>query len=132
MIDGRLRTDVDVTAEYLNSAEKRENLFQIINQRKDINQTVILKALHLSSDQYRWNYVEDKSLPGNETHMLINPDNLLNTQQEYELWHILYSVDDLLVLRKALTTFAKKNNLDEQAFIENHIHTKPFDSDYGA
>ncbi len=132
IIDGRLRTDVDVTAEYLNSAEKRENLFQIINQRKDINQTVILKALHLSSDQYRWNYVEDKTLPGNETHMLINPDNLLNTQQEYELWHILYSVDDLLVLRKALTTFAQKNNLDEQAFVENHIHTKPFDSDYGA
>lgn len=132
IIDGRLRTDVDVTAEYLYSTENWENLYQIISQSKNVSQDIILKALHLSKNEYRWNYVVDKTFFDDNTHLHINADNQLNAQQEYELWHILYSVDDLLVLRKALSSFAKKYNFDVDTFVEHHIHTKPFDSDYGA
>ena len=87
---------------------------------------------------YRWNYVEDdKTYPCNETRYLINRNNALQSDErcnrkEIELWHILYSVNDPILLRKALNTFANKNGLDVETFVEDHIHIKPFNADYGA
>ena len=47
------------------------------------------------------------------------------------LWHILYSITDPLQLKGALTTFAKKYQLDDR-FVEAMSKFPPFERDYGA
>jgi Uncharacterized protein conserved in bacteria len=137
--NGKLKTDVDVTDEFINTAEKRCKLYEQLNVRKDINNNQFVKLIcKENASLYRWNYVEDaKTYPCNETRYLINRDNVLQSDEqcnrkEIELWHILYSVSDPILLRKALNTFATKNGLDVESFVENHIHIKPFNADYGA
>ena len=54
-------------------------------------------------DKYRWNYVENKSYPCNETRALLKtklnkagniPSEFLDNDTLESLWHILYSVED--------------------------------------
>lgn len=142
-INGVLKTDVDVTSEFLKSPDDIVALFEWLNERKEISQKEFLKykpfGLGKTIDQYRWNYVEDKTYFCNKTHYEISArlaktvgKPQLNYEQERALWHILYSVDDLVVLKKALYSFAEKNALDSESFVENFIHMEPLDSDYGA
>lgn len=132
-VDGKLRTDVDVTTDFLNTEDDWQKLYDYLSTIPKIDNKLFCKYIGINPEKYRWNYVtEDKSYPCAETHCLINADNKLNNSAEIELWHILYSVSDPIELRKALTTFAVKNNLDEESFVENHVHIKPFDNDYGA
>lgn len=132
-IDGKLKTDVDVTCDYLKDDNDWQKLYNYLSSIPSIDNKKFCKYLGLSDNDYRWNYVtNDKSYPCAETHCLININGDLNKSQETELWHIMYSVSDPIELRKALTTFADKNGLDEHDFIESHIHIKPFDSDFGA
>jgi CRISPR-associated endonuclease Csn1 len=143
-INGKLQSDVDVTNEFLNKEEDYVNLFDWLNERKEIDQKAFLKYpvfnLKKSSENYRWNYVEDKNYPCNETHnSIVNrlskveivPSNFLTKQKEEELWHILYSVEDKIEIEKALISFASKNNLSED-FANIFKKIKPFDKDYGA
>ena len=88
---------------------------------------------------YRWNYVEDKPYPGNETRTLILENlkkagiaaDFLTREKEEALWHILYSVSDKEELRKALTSFAERQDLGER-FVEIFLKIPPFDKDYGS
>lgn len=151
---GKLLTDVDVTAELLRNEEDYVKLFDWLNKRSSIKQDTLLnsffkKKKEKGKDQYpyRWNYVEDKEYPCNETRstMLsglekcnINVD-FLTHEQEMALWHILYSVEDKTEIgkalktfaNKALKTFANKNELAE-SFVEVFSKLKPFKKEYGS
>lgn len=96
--------------------------------------------------KHRWNYVydsekdESKQYPMNETGTQIRtrlekvtnlPNDFLTREIEQELWHIIYSVTDKIEFEKALTSFAKKHQLDEISFVENFKRFKPFPSEYG-
>lgn len=142
-VDGRLLTDVDVTSDYLKSKDDYVALFEWLNTRKEVDQKAFLKypvfGLKKESDKYRWNYVEGKSYPCNETRscMLyylekagVSSDFLLK-EVESQLWHILYSVEDKIELGKALKTFASKYQLSSD-FVETFKKFPPFKKDYGA
>lgn len=143
VINGRLKTDVDVTNEFLSSPEDIENLFEWLNEKKEISQKEFLKykpfGMGKETEKYRWNYVEEKAYPCNDTHYKlknrlsqVQDAPTLTKEQEVQLWHILYSVNDLIELKKALRSFAIKNGIDNDSFVEEFIHMEPFDNDYGA
>lgn len=143
--------DSNVTAEFLSSAEDWEDLFEFLNDRKDVDQKALIryildrkgfkgKGLTSEIEKYRWNYVEDKKYPCNETKTLIRTrlekvlnitDNLLTRETEQQLWHIIYSVTDKIDYEKALKTFAVKHQLHEISFVEAFKKIPPFKSDYG-
>ncbi|MBR6161432.1 MAG: type II CRISPR RNA-guided endonuclease Cas9 [Bacteroidales bacterium] len=143
---GKLQTDVDVTNEFLKSEDDYVSLFEWLNGRLSIKQDTLLNSYfkikkEKGKDQYpyRWNYVEDKEYPCNETHAeilkgldkcSINPI-LLTHDQEMSLWHILYSVEDKFEICKALKKYAEKTGLPE-SFAEVFAKIKPFKKDYGS
>ena len=144
--------DSNVTKEFLNTIEDFENLFEFLNNRKEIEQKPLLKFLLEQKDfkgkllsaeieKYRWNYVEDKKYPCNETRTMIlsrldKVENIsidfLTREFEQKIWHIIYSVNDKIEYEKALKTFAVKNNLDENSFLEVFRKFPPFKSEYGS
>lgn len=143
---GKLQTDVDVTAEFLKSEDDYVNLFDWLSERASIKQDTLLNLYfkirkEKGKDQYpyRWNYVEDKEYPSNETRAEILKGlekcdvsaAFLSKEQEMPLWHILYSVEDKTEIRKALGKYAKNNDLPE-AFAEVFSKIKPFKKDYGS
>ncbi|MEZ7503653.1 type II CRISPR RNA-guided endonuclease Cas9 [Flavobacterium sp. Arc2] len=143
--------DIDVTNEYLKTEEDIVELFNWLNDKAEISQKQFLAypKFKLKEDKYRWNFVEDKSYPCNETrnqflNAIAKTDidksffNLKNTQ---DLWHILYSVTDKIELYSfdentgihsgAISTFARKHNLPDE-FIGNFSKIKPYKKDYGS
>ena len=142
-VDGRLNTDVNVTADLLKSEDDWVALFDFLNDRKEIDQKAFLKYpafnLKKNAELYRWNYVEDKTYPANETRTLILtklktsniPSEFLTKDIEEALWHILYSIEDKLEIEKALKTFAGKHLLPDE-FVENFKKIVPFKKEYGA
>ncbi|WP_461637755.1 type II CRISPR RNA-guided endonuclease Cas9 [Labilibaculum euxinus] len=134
--------DVDVTQEFIKTEEDWVELFDFLNDRKEIDQKAFLKKYKLDEKAYRWNNVEDRKYPCNETRTQfisrlkkvkdIASDEFLTTQNEQELWHLIYSVKDKLEYAKALVTFAGKKGLDEFSFVESFVKFPPFASDYGA
>lgn len=144
MVDEKLQTDIDVTLEFLKSKDDYVALFDWLNDRKEVDQKTFLKypafGLKKDTDNYRWNYVEDKPYPANETKtQFINrlskvnhvPENFLDKETEIALWHILYSVEDKLEIEKALKSFAIKNELGDE-FVEVFKKFPPFKKEYGA
>lgn len=139
-VGGKLQTDVDVTAEFLPDEEVLVELFDWLNTRKEISQKILLKYLVKKKPElYRWNYVEDKNYPCNETRASILerlgrcdiPVEFLTKENEMSLWHILYSVNDLRELTQALKSFALKHRLNDK-FIEVFRKFPPFKNEYGA
>lgn len=143
---GKLQTDVDVTKEFLKSEDDYVKLFEWLNDRASIKQDTLLNTYfkikkEKGKDQYpyRWNYVEDKDYPCNDTRasMLSGlakcnvSSDFLTREQEMSLWHILYSVEDKIEIGKALKKFAEKNNLPE-SFAEVFARIKPFKKEYGS
>ena len=142
----KLQTDVDVTNEFLKTEDDYVNLFDWLNERSSIKQDVLLASYFKFKKErgkdhypYRWNYVEDKEYPCNETRAVvlgglskcgINPD-FLTHDQEMHLWHVLYSIDDKNEIVKALKKYAEKNTLPE-SFVEVFAKIKPFKKDYGS
>jgi len=137
-INAKLQTDIEVTDQFLKSEEDRVNLFDWLNTKKEIDQKSFLKYpafnLKKSIDNYRWNYVEDKVYPCNETRAQICirlnklesvPTDFLNRETEEYLWHILYSVEDKEDIQKALKTFAEKKSLPKD-FVEAFKKFPPF------
>ena len=138
------RTDIDITNEVLNTEEKWEQLYDYLNQKKEIKMKDLLSwpVLKLGKNPeklYRWNYVEDKTYPGNETHAQIisylvkagiAPD-ALTEEDEYFLWEILYSVNAKDELEKALESFAKKHGFDG-TFVDVFKKSPAFPSEYGS
>jgi CRISPR-associated endonuclease Csn1 len=103
--------DVDVTNDYLKTEEDLVELFNFLNDRKEIDQISfikhLLKPLKLKGKlldaevaNYRWNFVEDKIYPCNETrNQFLNAvakidvdTSFFDAKNTQDLWHILYSV----------------------------------------
>ncbi len=144
--------DSNITAEFLQSIKSYEEVFEFLMDRKEIKQDALIKfllkdkgfkgkALNKEAEKYRWNYVEDKVYPCNETRTLIKTrltktdgvdKEFLTEKNEIALWHIIYSVMDKIEFEKALATFAAKNGLDIDSFVENFKRFPSFKSDYGA
>lgn len=146
-INGKLHTDYNVTNEFIKDENDFVALFDWLNERKEIKQDTLLSSFFKIKKKkgedrlpFRWNYVEDKEYPCNETHaQFINrlskikdvSDTFLTASKEMELWHILYSVTDKLEVEKALSTFATKNNLPIE-FVDVFKKFPPFKSEYGS
>lgn len=92
----------DVTDEYL-SIGKLADLFEWLNDRKEIDQNVLLAkffGFKKVGDKlpFRWNYVEDKKYPCNKTRSAVlsklKKDEACNLSQDMliKIWHLLYSV----------------------------------------
>lgn len=133
--------DANVTQEFLNSTEDFENLFDFLNNRKEVDQKALFKHIKASEKLHRWNYVEDKKYPCNETKTMISSRlekveniavNFLTRTVEQNIWHIIYSVNDKTEYEKALKSFARKNNLDESSFFEVFKKFPPYKSEYGS
>jgi CRISPR-associated endonuclease Csn1 len=143
--------DVSVKGQFLSTIEDYGKLFDFLNKRKDIKQEALLKflvemsglkgkAASQEAARYRWNYVEDKSYPCNETRHLIAsrldmvsnlPEGFHTLENEKALWHIIYSISDKKQYESALSSFAAKHGLDEISFGEGFGKIPPFESDYG-
>jgi len=133
--------DTNVTKEFLNTIENFESLFEFLNNRKEVDQKALLKHFKLHEKIHRWNYVEDKKYPCNETKTMISSrldkvenisDDFFTRETEQKIWHIIYSVNDKVEYEKALKSFSRKNNLDENSFFEAFKKFPPFKSEYGA
>ena len=138
-----LADDVDVTQDFLKTEEDYVALFDWLNEKKTIAQKSFFKypafGLKKDADNYRWNYVEDKDYPCNETRAQILAylskagvsSDFLTTELEERLWHLLYSIDDKQELGKALRKFAETYSLDD-SFVETFQKFPPFKKEYGA
>ena len=142
----KLQTDVDVTDEFLKNEDDYVKLFNWLNDRSSIKQDTLLNTYFKIKKQkgqeqypYRWNYVEDKEYPCNETRAAILSGlvkcsldiDFLTKETEMHLWHILYSVEDKVEIGKALKSFAEKHGMTE-GFVEVFSKIKPFKKDYGS
>ena len=139
----RLADDVDVTQDFLKTEKDYVALFDWLNEKKTIAQKSFLKypafGLKKDAENYRWNYVEDKDYPCNETRAQILSylskagvsSDFLTTELEERLWHLLYSIDDKQELGKALRKFAETYSLDD-SFVEIFHKFPPFKKEYGA
>mgnify|MGYP003294163701 FL=1 len=142
-VDGSLKLNVDVTNQFLSSATDYENLFNYLNNRKSIKQSVLLKdhfGVKKNSDSYRWNYIDDdkKEYPCNETRSVLLKalekagidTEFLTFEKEMELWHLLYSVSNKEELIKALNKYAYRNDFSNE-FVTIFSQIKPFELTYG-
>lgn len=144
----KTKLDRDVTSDFIKTDEDYVNLFDFLNVRKEVDQKNIIqyfitnKVITKSDkENIRWNYVEDKKYPCNETKANflsrlskvknIDPITFLTPKIEQSLWHIIYSIKDKTEFEQALKTFAKKHNLDIDSFIDNFIKFPPFKNEYG-
>jgi CRISPR-associated endonuclease Csn1 len=147
LVDGKLKTEVDVTLEFLKSEDDYVALFDWLNNRNLIKQDTLLSS-HFKIKKkkgndklpFRWNYVVDKEYPCNETRsqMLSRlskisniPEDFLDKEKELALWHILYSVVDKFEVVKALKSYAIKHHLGDE-FVEAFRKIPPFKKEYGA
>ena len=137
----------EVTELYLPDVEARVSLFNYLNDLKDITQEKLFKGFfHLkkpsgkdSQFPLRWNYVEDKVYPCNETRYVFltalkrvkMKAEWLTPERELHLWHLLYSVDDRVEITKALTHWAEREQLSAE-WVESFRKIPPFQKEYGA
>ncbi|MCH4896040.1 type II CRISPR RNA-guided endonuclease Cas9 [Marinilabiliaceae bacterium JC040] len=137
---GKQRIDVDVTGKYISNKEDLALLFDLLNSKKEIKQSVFLKHFKLSEKEYKWNYAEDLKIPCNTTRRGILDrlnkcgisEDFLTVDKEEELWHLFYSINSREELEKALKTFAIKNSLEEDVFVDNFKKIPSYDSDYAS
>lgn len=153
-------SDENVTDKFLSNEEDFANLFEFLWNRKEVDHKALLeyvvkrkyedlkpKQVTAKAKEFRWNYVyddvkdESKNYPVGETFSMIKsclekienlPKNFLSQEILEKIWHIIYSVTDKIEYEKALRTFAKKNHLDEEQFVENFKKFPPFKSDYAS
>lgn len=163
--------DYDATCCFLNDDAAIVKLFDFLNDKKEITQDDILKYFKIyvknskgqkgtPEQKYRWNYVEDKTYPCNETRALMfsylekagvsheqargylaeiakrkNSPEKATDSIELALWHILYSVSDKEELKKALTRFFELNpmpGISTESLANWFVKAKPFDKNYGS
>lgn len=137
----------DVTAQFLPDAEAYVRLYTFLSSRKEITQDALLKDFlgfkkpkgKDAKIPYRWNYVEDKSYPCNETRAILLkafekaaiPAECLTQEIEYRIWHLLYSVEDKQELTQALTKYATANQFPK-SFVSELKKVPSFKKEYGA
>ncbi|WP_234110559.1 MULTISPECIES: type II CRISPR RNA-guided endonuclease Cas9 [Chryseobacterium] len=153
-------SDEEVTFNFLSSIDDYDQLFDFLWNRKEVDHKALLeylikrkyedlkpKQISTKAKEYRWNYVydsekdESKFYPMGETNAMIKnrlekieqlPGEFLTSEILEKLWHIIYSVTDKIEYEKALNTFAKKNDIDAEQFVENFKKFPPFKSDYSS
>lgn len=158
------RQDIEITNELLPKVEDWEKLYTWLNDKVEIDQETILKYPEFNLEEkirkeigseafklfkknkelgisayYRWNYVEDKIYPLNETRgqilKVLNRAKLstdfLNNVTETHLWHILYSVEDKKEIELALTKYASIYDIPSE-FIDAFKRFPRIDKEYGA
>lgn len=138
----RLLNEEDVTSEVLSNDTQIETLFNWLNDRAIVKQKDLLKLFYKKPDGYRWNYVEDKEYPANQTRAQLLAglkkasvdSTFLTREKENELWYIIYSVSDRIEFQKAIRKYQKKNkDILGESFVEVFSKMKPFpDEGYGA
>lgn len=148
----RVEDDVRVTNEFISSIEDKEALLLFLNSKREVEQKHVIEfLLKYKNDskkipkgeieKYRWNYVQDKKYPMNETRAMILSRlekvigvsaDFLTYENELALWHIIYSVNDKIEYEKALKSFAIKKSLDVESFVDAFRKFPPFKADYGA
>jgi len=151
-VNGILKTDIDVTSEFITDENARVELFDFFNNKAKIKQKTFLAnykdeyGKKLSEAKYRWNYVEDKEYPLNETRALFISklskdkdfewERYLTKENEIKLWHLLYSISDKKEIERALKIEEKyKNDIVFGLPFEirkEFARIKPFANDYGA
>ena len=141
--------DIDVTDKFLKNEDDWCNLFDFLMNRKDVQQNQFIKYFidnkiidKAEKDKYRWNYPEEATYPMNDTKAqfvsrLKKVKNFdlkedLSFDFQMNLWHIIYSVRDKHEFEIALGTFAERNDIDKESFVENFKSHAPYDADYGA
>jgi CRISPR-associated endonuclease Csn1 len=153
--------DMDITNTLLTKEEDWVELFEFINTKKELEQKHIIKhfigkelIVKEQESNYRWNYVEDKKYPANETRYqfasrlkklgIKTPTTFLSKKStlgkkatlevslEEQLWHIIYSVKDKTEYEKAIASFADKHEIDQLSFVDAFRKFPPYSSDYGA
>lgn len=93
----------DVTSDFLSSTSDWVDLFNWLNDRKEVDQAALVTRVckikgKVDKLPYRWNYVEDKKYPCNKTRASIlarlnkQEKENLSTELLYKIWHLLYSV----------------------------------------
>lgn len=145
-MDGRLQTDVNVSNELITSIEDKVALFEQLNDRKTIKQNILLgffkkAGKKLTDKTHRWNYVEDKEYPCNETragfitilkkNKEVDWKELLTQDAEVQLWHTLYSISEKNELKSALKKLAVRLKANYSA-LEPFNDFPPFKKEYGA
>ncbi|MBQ2303585.1 MAG: type II CRISPR RNA-guided endonuclease Cas9 [Bacteroidales bacterium] len=139
-IEGVLKTNYDITAEYLNNEDAITNLFEFLNQKKEIGQKELLKHFKLKDTDYRWNYVEDKKYPCNTTYASLLSrikkvglsEDFLTKEIEEHLWHILYSISSKEEIGKALRTFAEKYSIEDKETFAEELQKEIFPKNYAS
>ncbi len=143
VVDGKLCVDVDVTSVFLKNENDIVDLFDWLNNRKEVDQKTFLKyepfRIKKQIDNYRWNYVEEESYKCNETRNCILGRlnkvgvslEFLTKEREEALWHILYSVEDKQEIKLALGKYASKHSLPE-SFVDEFSKMPPFEKEYGS
>ncbi len=146
-IDGK--ADIDITLQLLQTEEDWVGVFDFLNAKKEVEQKQIIQYFiskklisKAEKSNYRWNYVEDKKYPCNETRASflsqlskvqgIEATSFLTSEKEHKLWHIIYSVKDKREFETAIENFAIRNNIDKDTFMKNFGKIPPFKNDYGA
>lgn len=157
-LDGK--NQVDITNVCLQNEADWCDLFDFLNNRKEVEQKNIIeyfikekRITKEKKEDYCWNYVVDKKYPCNDFRASLitrlkkagvkNPKNLLSEEFVMRFWHIIYSVTDKAAFENALKTFAYKYNngeigdsfsivLDVDSFVENFKKYPPIKSDYGS
>jgi CRISPR-associated endonuclease Csn1 len=140
--DGVTKFEVDITSSYLSAEDKSIELFKWLNDKEDVTQKQLLAFFKLKEDKFRWNYVEDKIYPCNETRAKFLKrikkiegveNEFFTTQTTQTLWHILYSVTDPEERKKAISTFASKNGIGaNQDFIDSFSRFPAYKREYGS
>ncbi|MCK4662939.1 MAG: type II CRISPR RNA-guided endonuclease Cas9 [Bacteroidales bacterium] len=151
-IDGKVFIDYDVTSEFLPSIDSKVELFDFFNDKEKIKQNTFLSyyknkfGKKLSDKEYRWNYVEDKEYPLNETRALFisklkkhkdfDWQTYLTQENEIKLWHLLYSISDKKEIERA---FKVEDKYEKDIVFglpfqirKEFTKIKPFKNDYGA
>ncbi len=145
IIDGRTIFDVPATAEFLKSEDDYLALYEYLSGRANITQSDLMKYFNIKKPRskdipypYRWNYVEDKSYPTNETKAIMSSrfkkagcDTFnITSEIELHLWEILYSINDGIEIKKALKRFAERYSLPDS--IIDTLKSVEFKREYGA
>ena len=142
------KKDADVTLDVLPDEESMVRLFESLMARSTIKEsqflTYLVKDGKLAKKEvanYAWNYDSTKEYPCNTTRASltkalksvkdVSPLEFLTKEKEVHLWHIIYSVTDMIEYRSAIENFAKKNNLDTESFIAAFGKMAPFKNEYG-
>ena len=154
-IDGNIHLDVNKTSQFLKTDSDYVKLFKTLYDKRSISQNVLLKYFKLDKENYRWNFVEDKEYPCNETrnaiinaikHCKLNKtvylvptyeeDQIIQTDnriqlKESEIWYYLYSISDKKKLRKTFSKYVERNNLPIE-LAEALTNIKPYAKTYAS